>query len=340
MTRESLCPAPAASPGPGHRVHDLPAGPDTVRVGVIDPAAPPVLTIDPGDEVTLSTWGHWGDKVTPDTVMEDFPALRAAFPEALGPHSLTGPIHVRGARPGDTLAVDVLALTPAAHGFNLVVAHPRGRGVLRDRFPSGTIRHFALDRESMTTTLGGRVRVPLKPFLGIMGVAPAEDGPRSTVEPGCFGGNMDLSVLVVGSRLRLPVFRDGAGFYCGDGHAVQGDGEVNQTAIETGMDHVRLRFTVERGPRRLRTPRAETGTHFVSTGFGRSLEEAARDAVDDLVDWLIEEGLDPEEAYSLCSIAADVRVTQMVNGVVGVHAVIEKLTRRPGPAPRPSRNNT
>ncbi|WP_158684618.1 acetamidase/formamidase family protein [Amycolatopsis orientalis] len=295
---------------------------------MIDTAAPPVLTVDPGDEVALSTWGHWGNRVTPATVMEDFPALRASFPDALGPHSLTGPIHVRGARPGDTLVVDVLALAPAAHGFNLVVAQPRGRGVLRDRFPAGTIRHFELDRDSMTTTLGGKVSVPLKPFLGIMGVAPAEDGARSTVEPGPFGGNMDLSELVVGSRLRLPVFRDGAGFYCGDGHAVQGDGEVNQTAIETGMDHVRLRFTVEPGAR-LRTPRAETETHFISLGFGTTLEDAAQDAVDDLVTWLSEEGLDPEEAYSLCSIAADVRVTQMVNNIVGVHAVIEKLTRRP-----------
>ncbi|MFS0697933.1 acetamidase/formamidase family protein [Streptomyces nitrosporeus] len=321
MTRE-----PVPSPAGGGRTHDLPAGPDTVRVGVIDPAAPPVLTVDPGDEVTLSTWGHWGGRVTRDTVMADFPALRAAFPDALGPHSLTGPVHVRGARPGDTLVVDVLALTPAAHGFNLVVARPRGRGVLRDRFPAGTIRHFELDRDSMTTTLGGKVRVPLRPFLGIMGVAPAGDGPRSTVEPGPFGGNMDLSELVVGSRLRLPVFRDGAGFYCGDGHAVQGDGEVNQTAVETGMDHVRLRFTVERGTP-LRTPRAETESRLVSTGFGASLEEAAHDAVDDLVNWLAEEGLDPDEAYSLCSIAADVRVTQMVNNVVGVHAVIEKLTR-------------
>ncbi|MGW2592692.1 acetamidase/formamidase family protein [Streptomyces sp. NPDC001515] len=318
---------PAPSAERGGRVHDLPAGPDTVRVGVIDPDAPPVLTIDSGDEVTLSTWGHWGNRVTPDTVMEDFPALRAAFPDALGPHSLTGPIRVRGARPGDALVVDVRALTPAAHGFNLVVAEPRGRGVLRDRFPRGTIRHFALDRTTMTTMLGGRVRVPLRPFLGIMGVAPAGAGPRSTVEPGPFGGNMDLSALVVGARLMLPVFRDGAGFYCGDGHAAQGDGEVNQTAIETGMDHVRLRFTVEPGAG-LRTPRVETEDHFVSTGFGQSLEAAAHDAVDDLVNWLTEEGLDPDEAYSLCSIAADVRVTQMVNNVVGVHAVIEKLTRR------------
>ncbi|TSD98068.1 acetamidase [Skermania sp. ID1734] len=307
-------------------VHHLPAEPQTVRVGVIDPAAAPVLSVDSGDEVILSTWGHWGNQVTPETVMTDFPSLRQRFPDALGPHSITGPIHVRGARPGDALVVDVLELVPAAYGFNLVVAHPRGRGVLRNRFPDGRIRHFMLDRRSMTTTIGGSVTVPLKPFLGIMGVAPADDGPRSTVEPGPFGGNMDLSELVVGARLKLPVFRDGAGFYCGDGHAVQGDGEVNQTAIETGMDHVRLRFAVEPAAG-LRTPRVETAHHFISTGFGATLEDAAHDAVDDLVNWLTDEGLSADEAYSLCSIAADVRVTQLVNNIVGVHTVIEKFTR-------------
>lgn len=309
----------------GGRVHDLPAGLDTVRVGVIDAATPPVLTIDPGDEVVLSTWGHWGNQVTAETVMDDFPRIRNAFPEALGPHSLTGPIHIRGAQPGDALEVEILELVPAAHGFNLVVAQPRGRGVLRDRFPDGMIRHFALDRESMTTTLGN-VTVPLRPFLGIMGVAPAEDGPRSTVEPGVFGGNMDLSELVVGTNLKLPIFREGAGFYCGDAHAVQGDGEVNQTAIETGADHVRLRFSLLRGAN-LHTPRAESSTELISTGFGGTLEEAARGAVDDMVNWLVEDGLSPEDAYSLCSIAADVRVTQMVNGVVGVHSVIKKFHR-------------
>lgn len=306
-------------------VHHLPAGPETVRVGVIDAAFPPVLEIDPGDEVTLSTWGHWGNRVTPTVQMADFPEIKEHFPGALGPHSITGPIHVRGAEPGDALLVDVLELIPAIHGFNLVVAQPRGRGVLKDRFTEGTIRHFDLDRETMTTTLGGRITVPLRPFLGIMGVAPEADGPHTSVEPGPFGGNMDNTFLVTGTTLMLPVFRAGAGFYCGDGHAAQGDGEVNQTAIEAGMDHVRLRFRIEQGAN-LTTPRAESATHRVTTGFGRTLEEAAHGAVSDMVDWLVADGLTPDEAYSLCSLAADVRVTQMVNGVVGVHAVIAKLT--------------
>lgn len=317
------------APAPAERlVHHLSAGPEAVRVGVIDPTAPPVLNIASGDEVVLSTWGHWGNQVTPDIGMSDFPRLRSMFPEALGPHSITGPIFVDGAEPGDGLSIEVLELVPAAHGFNLVVAQPRGRGVLRERFPEGSIRHFVLDRTSMTTTLaGGRVTLPLRPFLGIMGVAPAEDGPRSTVEPGPFGGNIDLSELVVGSTLLLPVFRAGAGFYCGDAHALQGDGEVNQTAIETGMDHARLRLSLVKGAQ-LRTPRAVTPAHLISLGFGETLEEAARDAVDDLVNWLFENGLDPVDAYALCSLAADVRVTQMVNGIVGVHAMIDRTLVR------------
>lgn len=309
------------------KIHKLPANDRTVTVGFIDPTADSVLCVDPGDEVVLSTWAHWGNRVTPETEITDFAAIKDGFPDALGPHSLTGPIHVRGAMPGDGLVVEILEVIPAAHGFNLVVENPRGRGVLRERFPQGMIRHFKLDRETMSTTLGP-VRIPLKPFLGIMGVAPESDEVISTVEPGSFGGNMDLSALVAGTQLTLPVFREGAGFFCGDAHAVQGDGEVNQTAIETAAEHVRLRFSLCPGAN-LRSPRAETVTEFISTGFGYTLEKAAHDAVDDMVNWLVEEGLEETEAYSLCSVAADVRITQMVNGVVGAHAVMRKLTRQP-----------
>lgn len=305
------------------RVHQLPASESTVRVGVIDPHAAPVLTVRPGDEVVFSTWGHWGGHVTPQTRLEDFPAIRQKFPDALGPHSLTGPVRVEGALPGDALAVDMLDLVPASHGFNVVVASPRGTGVLRDRFASGRITHFALDRDTMTAELGGRVTVPLRPFLGILGVAPAEDGRRSTVQPGAFGGNIDLSELVVGSTLLLPVFREGAGFYCGDAHAAQGDGEVNQTAIETAMERAHLRLSLVKNAN-LTTPRALTTTHRISLGFGTTLDDAAHGAIADLVEWLASDGLSPDEAYTLCSIAADVRVTQMVNGIVGAHAMLER----------------
>lgn len=315
----------------------LPATEDTVRVGVIDPTAAPVLTVADGDEVILETLGPWGGRVVDGTQISDFPQIKAHFPDALGPHSLTGPIRVSGTQPGDTLAVDVLGLRTITHGYNMVIAQPRGRGVLRDRFPEGHIRHFTLDPESGTTQLGHHT-LPLRPFLGIMGVAPADDGVRSTVEPGTFGGNIDLAELVAGSTLYLPVFRPGAGFFCGDGHGMQGDGEVNQTAIETGMESAHLRFrtlTGEHPANRLRTPRAETPTHLISLGFGATLEKAARAAVDDMVTWLAtdhtgagmpawSEPLTEQDAYTLCSLAASVRVTQAVNGVVGAHAMLPK----------------
>ena len=295
-----------------------------MQVGVIDSNKEPVLSIKNGDEVVLSTWGHWGNNVTKETQVADFPEIKNKFPNALGPHSITGPIEIIGAEPGDALAVEILDLRTVDHGFNLVVAAPLGRGVLHERFDKARIRHFKLDRETMSTDLAGKVTIPLRPFLGIMGVAPLSKQPMSTVEPGAFGGNIDLSELVVGTTLILPVFKPGALFYCGDAHAVQGDGEVNQTAIETAMEKAHLRFSVMKNVN-INNPRVLTSTHRITTGFGANLEEAAKQAVSDLVDWLVSEGFEEGDAYALCSILADVRVTQMVNRVVGVHAMLENL---------------
>lgn len=306
-------------------VHTLTADPDTVSVGWIDPLAAPALRVRSGDEIILSTLGNWGGKVTPETTMTDFPAVKELFPGAPGPHSLTGPVHVEEARPGDSLLVEFLEIIPESHGYNMVVASPRGRGVLRERFPAGRITHFMLDRKNMTTRLGDRITVPLHPFLGVVGVAPPGTEPISTVEPGPFGGNIDLSELVAGTSLELPVFHDGGGFYCGDGHAAQGDGEINQMAIETGMERIRIRLTL-RKETGLQLPRAESDTHWFTLGFGHSLEEAARSAVDSMVDFLsAHHGLTPEDSYTLCSISAHLRVTQMVNGVVGMHVKMPKL---------------
>src|SRR5699024_483431 len=304
------------------KLHRLQAklGSDAVNVGVIDPLASPILHVQSGDEVEISTLGNWGGLVTPDTDMRTFPGIKEKFPHALGPHSITGPIHVNEAKPGDSLIVELLEIVPEPIGYNMVVASPRGRGVLRDRFPHGRITHFMLDRETMTTKLNDQITIPLQPFLGVMGVAPLGQKAISTVEPGEFGGNIDLAELVEGTQLELPVFHEGAGFYCGDGHAVQGDGEINQMAIEAGMERVRIRLSVK-SDSGLKAPRAESKTHWITLGFGDRLEEAAHEAVDMMVDLLAEYyELSPADAYTLCSIAASLRVTQMVNGVVGMHA--------------------
>ncbi len=306
-------------------VHRLPASEETVRVGIIDAAHPPVLTVESGDEVIMETWSHWGGQVAPGMDMDELLALRETVP--MGPHSITGPVHVASAEPGDVLQVDVLELRPGEWGFNLALPAPLGRGVLADRFPNGSLRHLRLDRDAMTTELVPGVEIPLAPFLGIMGVAPPDDGPHSSVPPGPFGGNLDLCDLQVGTSLFLPVFRPGAGFYAGDAHAAQGDGEVNQTAIETSMEiaHLRLTTRTQAGWPFLADlpalPWVETPTHLVTIGLHEDLDQAVRSAVDSLVTHVsVRFGLEPIDAYALASLAADVEVTQAVNGVKGAHA--------------------
>lgn len=300
--------------------HRLIADERSVRVGVIDAAHPPVLRIASGDIVDLETRSHWDGQVLPGMAMADLLALRAAAP--MGPHSITGPIHVEGAEVGDVLRVDVLELVPGEWGFNLALPAPLGRGLLADQFPDGALRHLHLDRTAMTTELAPGITVALAPFLGIMGVAPAEDGAHSSVPPGPYGGNLDCKDLVVGSSFFLPVFRAGAGFYAGDAHAAQGDGEVNQTAIETSMEHAVLRLTAQRPPagHAVAGPWAETPTHLIAIGLDEDLDVACTQAVSSLVWHLTTRfALDGPTAYALASLAGDLEVTQAVNRVKGAH---------------------
>lgn len=305
-------------------LHRLPASDATVRVGVIDRAFAPVLEIDDGDEVELETWGLWGNAVTPATTFDDVLQLRRAH-AGKGPHSLTGPIAVRGATPQMLLRVDIVALEPGPHGFNLTTPAPHSRGLLAPQFAHGEIRHYRLDTARLCTEFLPGVTIALRPFLGIMGVAPAREGPHPSPVPDAFGGNIDCPDLVAGTTLFLPVWADGALFYAGDAHAVQGCGEVNQTALETTMKRARLRFGLCR-ERRLERPHAITPDNLVTMGFHADLREAAIQAVDDMVSWLSREyRLTRADAYVLCSLQADLIVTQAVNGNNGVHA---RMARR------------
>ena len=324
---------PHSDPRAVPRRHRLDATSQTTVVGIIDAATEPVLTISSGDEVELATLHLWGGEVTPDATLADMGRLRDQHlgAGALGPHTLTGPIGVRGARPGDVLRVDILELTPGPHGFNVILAGTRATGALADRFPEASIQHYALDRASMTAEVAPGLTLPLRPFLGIMGVAPQEDARRGSGAPGPFGGNIDLRELVAGTTLRLPVLRAEAGFYAGDAHACQGDGEVSQAGLETTMERALLRFTLERGAP-LRRPQAETADHVILLAFDEDLDAAVRQAAGDAVDLIVRErGVDAETAYRLCSLAVDFAVTQVVNEVKGIHAKVPKqLLRAPG----------
>lgn len=309
--------------------HLLKASPATVQGGIIDPRATPVQTIASGDTVVLDTWTMWDNAGGPSLDIAQALALRDRFrSEGRGPHTLTGPIAVEGALPGDTLKVEILRLDVADHGINIIFPGGHSRGLLADIFPDPELRHFPLDRRTMTTRFGDDITIPLRPFLGIMGVLPPGDSPRHSAIPGAFGGNIDCSDLVAGTVLYLPVFVAGAGFYAGDAHAVQGCGEVVQTALETAMTAAELRLSVLKG-RTIKRPWAETPEHFITMGLDEDLREAARQAVLDMVDLLVDtRGMKASDAYALCSLQADLLVTQVVNGTNGIHARMPKAIFR------------
>ena len=229
-------------------------------------------------------------------------------------HPLTGPVAIRGARPGDVLQVEILELVPGPFGVTTFVPD---RGLLAGDFPEPYLKVWDLAGDK--AELRPHVRVPLAPFLGVMGVALAQPGEHSTIPPRAAGGNMDIKQLTTGSTLFLPVAVEGALFSCGDGHAAQGDGEVCVTAIETTMTAT-LRLTVRRdlrivGPEFETTSAgAQPGRHYVTTGIAPDLMEATKAAVRAMIAHLVAAcGLTREEAYVLCSVAADLKISEVVD---------------------------
>jgi acetamidase/formamidase len=306
-------------------IHHIKASAATVQRGIISPQAVPILTIASGDTVIFDTWSMWDNSADADLTLEKALASRDRYrAEGRGPHMLTGPIAVETAEPGDTLKVEIERLEIDDHGINLIPGQP-SRGLLADLFADAELRHFRLDAATMTARFGDRITLPLRPFLGIMGVSPPfDEPPRSSAIPGKFGGNIDCSDLTAGSVLYLPVFVRGAGFYAGDAHAAQGSGEVNQTALETAFTAAQLKLSVIKGPT-IPRPRAETLDHVITMGLDEDLREAARQAVLDMIDLLTAtQGLTRSDAYALCSLQADLIVTQLVNGVCGIHARMPK----------------
>jgi len=302
----------------------LDATDETTVVGVFDQARRPVMTVDSGDTVDIETNTHWGNVIYPDTTLDDIIRLRTEVYPDVGPHTLTGPVEVKGAKAGQILKVEILELVPRTHGFNLFYPGAFGTGLLPEDFPDGEIRHFEHDLDNMTTSFSPSITIPLKPFLGIMGVAPPDPGPHSTVPPGPYGGNMDLAELTDGTTAYLPIWNDGAHFSIGDAHSKQGNGEVCLTAIESAFHNSRLRLSVI-DDRQIERPFAETPESWITMGFDEDLLIAAKVALRDMISLLqAEYGLSAGEAYSLCSITSDLSITQVVNRTRGVHVSIAK----------------
>ncbi len=305
--------------------HVLEPSPETVCWGYLDSESAPALTVDSGDVVTLRSVSGAPAHVPPAGFAPVDPALEAihaALKPHLGPHILTGPVAVRGARPGDALRVEILSVELSEDwGYNLI--RPLA-GTLPDDFPEPDLAHIALDRARGVARLPWGLELPCAPFFGVMGVAPPPVwGAQSSVAPRRFGGNIDCKELVAGTTLVLPVLAEGALFLAGDGHALQGDGEVCVTAVECGL-RGRFRLTVEKGAAPER-PWAETPTHLITLGFDPDLDRAAETALRDMIARIVAEtGLRREDAYRLCSLACDLRVTQLVNQHKGVHAMLPK----------------
>jgi len=311
--------------------HRLDATPTTVRLGEFDAAFPPVLTVAPGDTVTVQCVSGRPEVLPPPgSGLAIPPALRAileANPQRFTGHIVTGPIAVAGAEPGDALEVRIEAIEPGADwGYNAI--RPLA-GTLPEDFHETVISHIPVDRARMVCTLPWGTELKLAPFFGVMGVAPPPAfGRISSIQPRLHGGNLDNKELVAGSSLFLPVWVPGANFSCGDGHGVQGDGEVCVTALEmclTGTFTFLLHKGGGAGKPLLRYPRAETATHYISMGMHEDMDQAMKTALREMIAFICaRSNLSREQAYQFCSLAVDFHVTQSVNGEKGVHGLLRK----------------
>ncbi len=281
--------------------------------GFFSPEHPPVLTIDPGDTVRFRTLdAGWG--LEPPTGDPARPRRHAVT--AYGPphgHALCGPVAVRGAEPGMTLVVRIESLRVGTWGWTFG----------SDLAGGGEVLHrWALDPDRLTGRNQHGHTLALRPFLGVMGNAPAEPGRHPTIPPYPTGGNLDCKELVAGSTLYLPVAVPGALFSAGDGHARQGDGEISGTAIECPFEEAVLTFGL-RDDLRLAMPRAETPAGWLTFGIGPDMNTATIQARDSMIDLIVElHGLARPDAVALASLVVDLRVTQIVNQLCGVHAVL------------------
>jgi acetamidase/formamidase len=309
-------------------VHRLEATPATVAYGYYWAEAKPAIHVRSGDFVDVETMltntpagleriGVKAEDVPQhlrDIVAQDTGSLRGP-----GGHILTGPIYVEGAEPGDVLEVRIKSISlPIAYGYNGC------SGFVRELCERRTSTLIHLNRKAMTAEVAPGIVVPLRPFFGSIGVAPAPElGRVSSNPPGRHAGNLDNKELVAGTTLYIPVFVKGALLELGDGHAAQGDGEVDQTAIETDLEG-RIQVIV-RKDMKLEWPRAETPTHWIAMGTDTSLVVATKTAIREMVKFLQEtKGISQTQAYQAASMAADAHITQLVDGNVGVHMMIAK----------------
>ena len=314
---------------PDATTYQLKPTPKTVAWGYYDASTPPVLRIKSGDTVEIQTLitstpiRLEGAGVKPEDVEQSLrDIVKEVTNKGPGGHILTGPIFIEGAEPGDVLEVRINSIKLAIpYAYN---AFSPGRGFLPEDFPYAKMRIIPLDEKRMVAHFADGIEIPLRPFFGSMGVAPPEvSGRISSGPPWIHAGNLDNKELVAGTTLFIPIHVRGALFLTGDGHAGQGNGEVDITAMETSL--IGTFQLIVRKDMHLRWPRAETSTHYITMGIHEDLNEATKMALREMIDFLMtEKHLTRDDAYQLSSVAADLDITQLVDGNKGVHAMIPK----------------
>jgi acetamidase/formamidase len=332
---------PSAGTPPAGKHYALPANNDTVQWGWYDPAEKPKLVVNSGDTISIETWLHGMNEIKPGASMDEIVKLRLEN-DGGGPHSVTGPIYVNGAEPGDVMEIRIKKIVMKDSGFNFNLPGKQFPtvGLLASEFPEGRVQYFKLDSATMTTEFKPGIILRLKPFPGTIAVGPDPNEPKekagppihdakgrtSTLRPWKNGSNMDVNELQVGSTLYFPIFQRGGLIWTGDSHCLQGNGEVNLTALECSYKEIEIEPIV-RKDMHIDWPRAETSTDWIFMGFDEDLNEAMKIAVRETVNFLAEQKMVPmtrEEAYALTSIVGDCRVSQVVDIRKGVHCMIPK----------------
>jgi acetamidase/formamidase len=308
------------TPG-GKKIHVLPATLETTQWGWFDNSQPPVLRVHSGDTIILETMMHSHNQVVPGATIAQIKKLRTDFP-GRGPHTLTGPIYIEEAQPGDVLKVRINRIVPRAYATNFNV--PGMFGQFPNVFQDGQVKYMYLDLDNMTTEFLPGIVLPLRPFPGTLGVARKEPGRYSSVPPGEFAGNMDIRDFVAGSTLYVPVHVPGALLWTGDSHAGQGNGEINLTAIETAYKEFNITVEVVKG-KPLDFPRIETKTSWITMGFDQDLNKAWDQAKAQTVKYLSEQRkLSADRAAALMPTVSDCRISQVVNIKKGIHCLSPK----------------
>ena len=303
------------------KLHLLPATLETTQWGWFNNAQPPVLKVDSGDTIALETMMHSHNQVVPGKTIEEIKKLRTDYP-GRGPHTVTGPIYVNGAEPGDVLKIKINRIVPRVYATNFNV--PGMFGQFPKEYQDGQVKYLYLDWDRKITEFLPGIFIPLKPFPGTIGVARKEPGQYSTVPPGDYAGNMDIRDLTEGTTLYVPVHVPGALLWTGDSHAAQGNGEVNLTAVETAYKEMNITIEVLK-KMKLDFPRIETPKSWITMGFDQGLNKALEFVKEQTAKFLAEQRkLSVDDAAKLMHEVSDCRISQVVNIKKGIHCLNPK----------------